>query len=192
MAVHESKPIDFLWRLNKSSTNFFAEALFKSVGAYAGGKTAVGSLLAQRLNARFIDADDLHPPANIEKMRAGTPLDDADRAPWLALLNAKLRQAAAAGESVVLACSALKQRYRDALADGVPGLRFIHLAGSREVIAARLESRRHRYMPASLLDSQFATLESPVGEPGVLRADATLPLASLGESIARALRQDLS
>lgn len=157
------------------------------MGVSGCGKTAVGSLLAQRLNARFIDADDLHPPANIEKMRAGTPLDDADRAPWLALLNARLRDTAAAGESVVLACSALKQRYRDALADGVPGLRFIHLAGSREVIAARLESRRHRYMPASLLDSQCAALEPPA-EAIVL--DVALSLDEIVDRATQALARE--
>lgn len=131
------------------------------MGVSGCGKTDVGRRLAQRLNARFIDADDLHPPANVEKMRAGIPLDDADRAPWLALLNTRLREAAAAGDSIVLACSALKQRYRDALAAGLPGLRFVHLAGSRELIAERLAARRHRYMPATLLDSQFAALEPP-------------------------------
>jgi gluconokinase len=103
-----------------SDTGFHATVV---MGVCGCGKTVVGSRLAQRLGARFIDADDLHPPANVEKMRAGIPLGDDDRAQWLALLNARLREAAAAGEPVVLACSALKQRYRDSLAAGVPGLR---------------------------------------------------------------------
>ena len=152
------------------------------MGVSGCGKTAVGSLLAQRLGARFIDADDLHPPANVEKMRAGIPLDDADRAPWLRLLNARLREAA--GEPVVLACSALKQRYRDTLAEGVPGLRFVHLAGSRELIAARLAARQHRYMPTTLLDSQFATLEPPAE---AIVVDVALPLEAAVEAALRAL-----
>jgi gluconokinase len=155
------------------------------MGVSGCGKTAVGNRLAQRLGARFIDADDLHPAANVEKMRAGTPLDDADRAQWLALLNARLREALAAGEPVVLACSALKQRYRDTLAAGVPGLRFVHLAGSRELIAARLAARQHRYMPASLLDSQFAALEVPVD---AIVIDVALPLEAVVDAAAQALQ----
>jgi gluconokinase len=154
------------------------------MGVSGCGKTAVGSLLAQQLGARFIDADDLHPQANVEKMRAGMPLDDADRAPWLALLNGRLRDARAAGEPVVLACSALKQRYRDQLAEGVPGLRFVHLAGSRDLIAARLAARRHRYMPARLLDSQFATLEPPAD---AIVLDVALPLGAIVEQAAQGL-----
>jgi gluconokinase len=154
------------------------------MGVSGCGKTAVGSLLAQRLGARFIDADDLHPPANVEKMRAGIPLDDADRAPWLRLLNARLREVTAAGEPVVLACSALKQRYRDTLASGVPGLRFVHLSGSRELIAARLAARQHRYMPTTLLDSQFATLEPPAE---AIVVDVALPLEAAVEAAMRAL-----
>jgi gluconokinase len=148
------------------------------------GKTEVGRRLAQRLNARFIDADDLHPPSNVEKMRAGIPLDDADRAPWLALLNARLREAVAAGESVVLACSALKQRYRDALAAGLPGLHFVHLAGSRELIAERLAARRHRYMPPTLLDSQFAALEPPAN---AIVIDIAQPLDAVVDAAAQAV-----
>jgi gluconokinase len=154
------------------------------MGVSGCGKTEVGRRLAQRLGARFIDADDLHPPANVQKMRAGIPLDDADRAPWLALLNARLRDATAAGASIVLACSALKQRYRDLLADGVPGLRFVHLAGSRELIAARLAMRQHRYMPPSLLDSQFAALEPPVD---AIVIDIALTPEQVAEAAAKAL-----
>ena len=131
------------------------------MGVSGCGKSSVGQALARRLGARFLDADDFHPPANVAKMRSGVPLDDADRAPWLERLNAALREACAAGESVVLACSALKRRYRDALSAGLDGLRFVHLDGSFELIAQRLDQRRHRYMPASLLRSQFDALEPP-------------------------------
>ena len=117
-------------------------------------------------------------------MRAGIPLDDADRAQWLQLLNARLREAAAAGEPVVLACSALKQRYRDTLAAGLPGLRVVHLAGSREVIAERLRSRQHHYMPATLLDSQFAALEPPTD---AIVIDVAMPLEAVVDTAAQAL-----
>ena len=154
------------------------------MGVCGCGKTVVGSRLAQRLGARFIDADDLHPPANVEKMRAGMPLDDADRAQWLQLLNARLRAAAAEGEPVVLACSALKQRYRDTLAAGLPGLRVVHLTGSRELIAERLASRQHSYMPASLLDSQFAALEPPAD---AIVIDVAMPLEAVVDTAAQTL-----
>jgi gluconokinase len=131
------------------------------MGVSGCGKTSVGQALAARLGARFVDADDFHPPASVEKMRAGLPLDDADRAPWLARLNAVMRHAVAKGEPVVLACSALRQRYREALAERLPGLRVVHLSGSYELIASRIAARTHRYMPASLLASQFEALEPP-------------------------------
>jgi len=154
------------------------------MGVSGCGKTEVGRRLAQRLGAEFIDADDLHPPANVEKMRQGIPLDDADRAPWLALLNARMREDIAAGRPVVLACSALKQRYRESLADRLPGLRFVHLAGSRELIAQRLAARRHHYMPASLLDSQFTALEPPMD---AITIDVALPVEAVVDVATAAL-----
>lgn len=154
------------------------------MGVSGCGKTSVGRALAQRLGARFVDGDDFHPPANVEKMRTGVPLDDTDRAPWLARLNAVLRHAIARDEPVVLACSALRQRYRDALADRLPGVRFVHLSGSPELIAARLAQRRHRYMPASLLASQFAALEPPSDAVVVDVGDG---VEAIAEAAARAL-----
>ena len=127
------------------------------MGVSGCGKSTIGALLAARLGCPFLDADEFHPPANVAKMAAGTPLTDEDREPWLRLLNEKLRSS----PDAVLACSALKERYRRTLAEGLAGCRFVHLRGSRELIAARLAARRHRYMPASLLDSQFAALEAP-------------------------------
>jgi len=150
------------------------------MGVSGCGKSTVGSALADRLGWRFADGDDFHPPANVEKMRAGVPLDDTDRAPWLARLNAMLRESAAADRPVVLACSALRQRYRDALAEDMPGLRFVHLAGSAELIGDRLAARRHRYMPAALLASQFATLEPPAD---ALTLDVASPVDALVEAI---------
>jgi gluconokinase len=129
------------------------------MGVSGSGKSTIGEPLAGRLGWPFFDADEFHPPENVAKMAAGVPLTDADRWPWLALLNARLK-----GEkNAVLACSALRQSYRDALAAGLDDCRFVHLRGSIELIRARLAERQHRYMPASLLDSQFATLEPPRG-----------------------------
>ena len=129
------------------------------MGVSGSGKSTIGQPLAERLGFPFLDADEFHPPENVAKMAAGTPLTDADRWPWLALLNAKLKNE----ENAVLACSALKQSYRDALSRGLADCRFVHLSGSLELIRARLAERKHRYMPASLLESQFATLEPPAG-----------------------------
>lgn len=131
------------------------------MGVSGSGKSAVGAPLAARLNWRFADGDDFHPMANVRKMAAGIPLDDQDRLPWLKTLNSMLRDASAANQPVVLACSALRQSYRNVIADGLPELRFVHLAGSIDLIAQRLNSRVHRYMPPSLLVSQFTTLEPP-------------------------------
>jgi gluconokinase len=154
------------------------------MGVSGAGKTTVGRALAAHLDAAFLDADDFHPPANVAKMRAGQPLDDADRAPWLARLHDELFARDAAGESVVLACSALKRRYREALGRGLD-VRYVHLAGSRETIAARLAARSGHYMPAALLDSQFAALEAP--------ADAiTVDIADAPEAIVDRIRAALA
>jgi gluconokinase len=127
------------------------------MGVTGAGKTTVGRLLAARLGCEFIDADDYHPPENVAKMRAGQPLTDADRWPWLARLNEALYGRAAA----VVACSALKASYREALMRGLPDPRLVYLRGSKSVIAPRLAGRHGHYMNPALLDSQFATLEEP-------------------------------
>ncbi len=127
------------------------------MGVSGSGKTTIGTLLAAHLGCPFLDGDDFHPPENVAKMAAGTPLSDTDRWPWLENLNGKLIDKPRA----VLACSALKESYRAVLARGLPDCRFVHLRGSIELIRARMKERRHRYMPASLLESQFATLEPP-------------------------------
>ena len=126
------------------------------MGVSGCGKTTVGRALAARLHATFLDADDFHPVANVVKMRAGTPLNDDDRAPWLATLNHELQTRSDRGEQVVLACSALKKNYRTATSAGLPHVRWVFLDGSFEVIAARMRERPNHYMPESLLRSQLA------------------------------------
>jgi gluconokinase len=154
------------------------------MGVTGAGKTTVGQRLAAALGAEFVDADDYHPPENVAKMRAGTPLDDADRGPWLARLNALLRERAARGAGVVLACSALKAAYRRTLLDALPDARLAFLRGSRELIAARLAARRGHYMNPALLDSQFAALEAP--EDAIV-VDAEGTPEALAAAIAAAL-----
>ena len=132
------------------------------MGVSGCGKSTVGEALAKTLRWRFLDADDFHPQANVDKMARGEPLTDDDRWPWLDRMAAELRSVLARGECAVLACSALKDAYRERLA-GAGDVRFVHLHGDFETIAARLSSRRHRYMPSTLLASQFATLEMPDG-----------------------------
>jgi gluconokinase len=129
------------------------------MGVSGSGKTTLGQRLAARLGCAFVDADDHHPAENVAKMAAGVPLEDADRWPWLDALNALLR---ASPNDLVLACSALKQAYRDRLCAGIGDCRLVYLKGTLEQIRNRLAARRHRYMPASLLDSQFAALEPPL------------------------------
>jgi gluconokinase len=127
------------------------------MGVAGVGKTTIGEALARSLGWRFIDADDYHPPQNVAKMKAGIPLEDADRWPWLARLNKLLRDE----ENAILACSALKDSYRQRLAQGISDFTTVYLHGSAELIGSRMATRTHRYMPAALLDSQFAALEPP-------------------------------
>lgn len=133
------------------------------MGVSGAGKTTIGTLLAERTGAIFADADDFHPLANKQKMAAGNPLTDEDRQPWLERLNQLLRDWHASGVSGVLACSALKQQYRETLATALPPgtLSFCLLEASRDLLAHRLEERHHEFMTPRLLDSQLATLEPP-------------------------------
>jgi len=135
------------------------------MGVSSSGKSTVGAALGRALHAPFLDGDKYHPEANVEKMRAGTPLTDEDRWPWLEALTAALKEASAKKGVAVGACSALKRAYRDFITEtaGEPVL-FVYLHGTPEVIGERMARRSHEYMPTSLLDSQFATLEMP--DPG--------------------------
>jgi len=130
------------------------------MGVSATGKTSVGELLAEELGCEFVEGDSLHPRRNIEKMEAGTPLTDEDRWPWLQAIADLVAVRDHEGTSTVVTCSALKRKYRDQLRGHAPEVEFLHLHGTREVIARRQASRPGHFMPASLLDSQFATLEA--------------------------------
>lgn len=137
------------------------------MGVSGCGKTSLGARLADALDCPFVEGDAFHPPANVEKMRRGVPLTDADRMPWLDALAVEL----AGCGSAVVACSALKRAYRDRLRGGAPDLVFVHLTAPRAVIAGRLAGRRGHYMPAHLLDSQLEDLEPPEDdEPAVVQA----------------------
>lgn len=131
------------------------------MGVCGTGKTTIGRKLADALGCAFEDADAYHPPANVIKMKAGMPLNDADRADWLEQLNWMLRERDQQGVPVVLACSALKQKYRDALEQGLDSLSVVFLSGSRELLAERIQQRSNHFMPVGLLDSQLADLEIP-------------------------------
>lgn len=138
------------------------------MGVSGSGKTTVAHLLARRLGWEFAEGDDHHPRANVEKMRAGVPLDDADREPWLRALARWIGEQEQAGTSCVLTCSALKRRYRDLLREGNDAVWFVHVDVPETVLAERLAQRTGHYMPASLLDSQLATLEPLADdEPGI-------------------------
>jgi gluconokinase len=130
------------------------------MGVVGSGKTSVGRLLAQRLRWKFADADDFHPPANVEKIRHGISLNDEDRQPWLKLLRANIANWSSTGVSVVLACSALKERYRQELATG-PDVQFVYLKGSADLIARRLHLRQGHFADGQILASQLADLEEP-------------------------------
>ncbi len=147
------------------------------MGVSGCGKTSVAEGLAAALSAAFIEGDSLHPPANVEKMSKGIPLDDTDRWPWLAIIGDALSDALAQDKSIVISCSALKKTYRDRLRKAAGGrLAFVFLNGSRELLLSRMSARRGHFMPASLLDSQLATLEVPSGEPGVITVDIDAPI----------------
>lgn len=152
------------------------------MGVAGCGKSSLGQVCARALGLPLLEGDDFHSEANVAKMRSGTPLSDDDRAAWLDTLAAQL-QAHPGG--VVLTCSALKRRYRDRLRAAAPGLRFVFLDLTPEQARQRVAARPAHLFPVSLVASQFAALEDPRAEPGVLALDATQPLEALGQAVAR-------
>lgn len=154
------------------------------MGVTGSGKTAVGRALAARLGWRFVDADDHHSPENVAKMAAGTPLTDADREPWLRALREVIEEAVAGGESIVLACSALRRSFRERLGEGAGDVRYVYLRADRHTIARRLASRRGHFMNPALIESQFAALEPPTD---AIEVDAREPVDLLVDRLRVAL-----
>jgi gluconokinase len=134
------------------------------MGVSGSGKTTVASLLAERLGCAFQDGDDLHPPANVEKMRSGMPLTDADRLPWLQAISRHIDGWRERGEAGVVTCSSLKRLYRDIVVGERRDVALVYLKGTQALIHGRLAARTSHFMPVGLLDSQFATLQEPLGD----------------------------
>lgn len=154
------------------------------MGVSGSGKTTVGQQLAEALGWAFHEGDDLHPPDNLRKMAGGTPLTDADRLPWLQELRRLIERLLAAGENAVIACSALRESYREILAGGLDGVRFVHLAGAPGLIHDRLEHRQGHFMKAEMLAGQLAALEPP---EDAIRVD----VAASPEEIVKEIRRRL-
>ena len=161
-------------------------------GVSGSGKTTVGALLAGQLGWRFADADDFHPAANVAKMRAGVPLTDEDRWPWLQAIADEIDRVCKAGERAVIACSALKHAYRDILVHGRDDVRIVFLEGTQDLIAHRLAARKGHFMPPGLLTSQFRTLEPPGANehPVTVSIDATVE--TIVDDIIRQLKLERS
>jgi gluconokinase len=153
------------------------------MGTTGSGKTTIGTLLAKSLAWEFVDADDFHPPANVEKMKHGIPLTDADREPWLKSLHDKIVEWSGASRNVVLACSALKQCYRDGL-HASSDVKFVYLKGSYELFSQRVLARKGHFAKQDLLKSQFATLEEPAD---AITVDATPPPEQIIAEVRRQL-----
>ena len=159
------------------------------MGVAGAGKTAVGERLAERFNWEFVEGDRLHPPENVAKMRSGHPLTDADRAPWLAAIAETIDLWHASGASGVITCSALKREHRQRIIGDREGVRLIYLEGSHALIADRLAGRHGHFMPASLLDSQFAALEPPGPDENPITVAIGQPVDRIVEQIAAAFMQ---
>jgi gluconokinase len=160
------------------------------MGVSGSGKSTVGKMLAGRLGAQYVEGDDYHPRANINKMAAGQPLTDEDRKEWLLRLSERIRQSRQEGTPLVLACSALKRRYRDLLRDADADLAFLHLDGERELIAARMQTRTGHFMPPALLDSQLRDLEPLQADERGCRLDIRDAPQELVERLLRPYQAD--
>ena len=157
------------------------------MGVSGSGKTTVGEALARRLGWPFQEGDDFHPPENIARMKAGRPLTDADRAPWLARVETWISGQLASGDSGVITCSALRRSYRSALVAGRDGVVLVYLKGTRERMAERLQARRGHFMPPALLASQLATLEEPTRSEHPVVVDIGAPVETQVDQIVAAL-----
>jgi gluconokinase len=157
------------------------------MGVSGSGKTTVGDELAARLCWRYEDADTFHPPSNVAKMKAGQPLTDDDRWPWLKAIAAEIDRICAAGERAVIGCSALRRVYRDVLVHGRSDIRIVYLKGSQQLIADRLSERKGHFMPSGLLTSQFKTLEPPTEDEHVVTVSIEGSVEAIVEDILRQL-----
>lgn len=157
------------------------------MGVAGSGKSFVGEALAKRLGWRFIEGDALHPPENVARMASGQPLTDELRQGWLDAIGASIARAAAEGQGVVATCSALKRIYRDRLRGWCDGILFVHVAIDKETARRRVGTRKGHFMPASLVDSQFATLEPPAADEHALVLDGTLPREEILARVAATL-----
>jgi gluconokinase/6-phosphogluconolactonase len=157
------------------------------MGVAGSGKTTIGRALAKRLGWHFQEGDALHPPENVAKMKAGQPLDDADRAPWLAAIAARIDEWRRRGECGIITCSALKRRYREIVIGDRQDVRLIYLEGSRALIGERIAARHGHFMPPSLLDSQFAALEPPAPDEDAITVSVDAPVEAIVARIAAAL-----
>lgn len=160
------------------------------MGVSGSGKSTVGKLLAARLHADYVEGDDYHSQSSIARMSAGQPLTDEDRQEWLLRLQARIRQSSQDGTPLVLACSALKRRYRDMLREADAGLAFVHLDGDRGLIAARLQERKGHFMPPALLESQLRDLEPLQADERGCRLDICEPPPALVERLMRQCREN--
>ena len=159
------------------------------MGVSGSGKTTVSALLAAALGCQFQEGDDLHPTENVEKMRGGTPLTDADRMPWLHKIAEEIDGWRARGESGVLTCSALKRSYRDIIIGGRPDVTLVYLRGSYDLIRRRMAARHEHFMPVALLDSQFATLQEPTPDEHPIIVDVGRAPAEVATEIVRQLEE---
>jgi gluconokinase len=157
------------------------------MGVSGSGKTTVGKLLAERLGWHYQEGDALHPPENVAKMSAGTPLSDADRTPWLRLIANRIDAWRSRGEAGVITCSALKRAYRDIIIGERPDVRLVHLKGSRDLIGQRMAARKGHFMPTALLDNQFATLQEPSAAERAIVVDVGGAPTELVDEILRRL-----
>ena len=161
-----------------------------AMGVSGSGKSTVGQALAARLGWRFEDGDKFHPPSNVAKMRSRQPLTDEDRWPWLRAIAAEIDRACAAGERVIIACSALRRVYRDILVHGRDDVRIIYLNGTQQLIATRLSQRKGHFMPPDLLASQFATLEPPGADERPVTVSIDAPVDKIVDDISERLGFD--
>lgn len=157
------------------------------MGVSGAGKSTVGEALARRLDWPFVEGDAFHPGANVEKMRAGIALNDADREPWLRALAAELGRFQALGQSSIMGCSSLKRTYRDILRSGAPWLRFVHVRGSRARLVDRLAYREGHFFPVQLLESQLAALEELAPDEDGIVLDMALPVEAQVDRVLRLL-----